>query len=194
MSEIADRFRRRADEFERKITAMRPDQWPNQSPCEHWTARDVVGHIVDMLRVTLRPLGRGLAPAPSVADDPLAAFVPARADVQAVLDDPELARVEHQTPIGKMPVAEHIDRSVSDDIVLHGWDLARATGQPDAMDPGDVERIWAYITTWDEDFLNKLRTPGAFGPGVEVFGAEVPLPADAPLQDRLLAFIGRDPR
>ena len=41
--------------------------------------------------------------------------------------------------------------------------------------------------------MDKMRTPGAFGPGIVVFGPEVPVPADAPLQDRLLGFIGRDP-
>jgi hypothetical protein len=38
-----------------------------------------------------------------------------------------------------------------------------------------------------------MRTPGKFGPGIVVYGPEVPVPADAPLQDRLLGLIGRDP-
>jgi hypothetical protein len=41
--------------------------------------------------------------------------------------------------------------------------------------------------------MEKYRTPGAFGPGIEVFGAEVPVAEGAPLQDRLLGFIGRNP-
>jgi hypothetical protein len=41
--------------------------------------------------------------------------------------------------------------------------------------------------------IAKYRTPGAFGPGVEVFGPEFEVPEDAPLQDRLLGLIGRDP-
>jgi hypothetical protein len=42
--------------------------------------------------------------------------------------------------------------------------------------------------------LEKMRTPGAFGPDVKVFGQEVKVPEDAPLQDRLLGLLGRDPR
>jgi hypothetical protein len=41
--------------------------------------------------------------------------------------------------------------------------------------------------------IEMYRTPDAFGPGIEVFGPEIPVPAGAPLQDRLLGFIGRKP-
>ena len=193
MTAIAERYRRHADAFERKIAAVRPDQWSNPSPCTAWNARDVVVHIVDMHGVMLRPLGRQLSAAPSVEDDPLGAFKAARADVEAVLDDPELAGLECDTPNGRMTVEQQIDQVISDDLVLHGWDLARATGQDDTIDPDDVERLWSKTTAIPAELMEKYRTPGAFGPGVEVFGPEVRVPEDAPLQDRLLGVIGRDP-
>ena len=87
MSTIADRYRRRADAFERKVAAVAPDQWANQSPCAEWTARDVVGHVVDMHIAMLRPLERQPRQAPPVDEDPLAAFVNARAEIEAVLDE-----------------------------------------------------------------------------------------------------------
>jgi hypothetical protein len=93
-----------------------------------------------------------------------------------------------------MTVERQIDEVVSDDLVLHGWDLARATGQDDAMDPEDVERLWSTTSAIPAELMEKYRTPGAFGPGVEVFGPEVKVLEDAPLQDRLLGLIGRDPR
>jgi uncharacterized protein (TIGR03086 family) len=193
MTAIADRYRRRADAFERKLAAVRPDQWSNQSPCEAWNARDVVGHIITMHGYMVRPLDRGLSPAPSAEDDPLGAFKAARADVEAVLDDPELARVGCDTPNGPRTVEQQIDEVVSDDLVLHGWDLAGATGQDDTTDPEDVERLWSATVAIPAERMAKYRTPGAFGPGVEVFGPEVKVPEDAPLQDRLLGFLGRDP-
>jgi uncharacterized protein (TIGR03086 family) len=194
MSEIADRYRRRADAFEVKVVSVRPDQWSDPSPCEKWTARDVVRHIIDMHGVILRPFGRSLSPAPSVDDDPVGAFRAARADVEAILDDPSLAAQECDTPTGRMTAEQHIDQVVSDDLPLHGWDLARATSQDDTMDPEDVERAWSAMRALPDDLLAKFRTPGAFGPGVEVFGPEVEAGAGASPQDRLLAFIGRDPR
>ncbi|ONI67159.1 TIGR03086 family protein [Kribbella sp. ALI-6-A] len=191
MEEIADRYRRRAAEFERRIAAVPPDAWSNQSPCARWTARDVVDHIVGMHGYMLGPGGRAFGT--QVNDDPLRAFQEARAAVQEVLDNPELAGQEVDTPIGRMTAEQHVDQVVSDDLVLHGWDLARATGQDETMNPDDVERLWRSTTSIPVDLMKRYRTPGAFGPGVEVFGPEVPVPADAPLQDRLLGLIGRDP-
>lgn len=188
MGEIAERYRRHADAFERKVAAVRLDQWDNPSPCAKWSAKDVVDHIIAMHGYML-PAGRALSPAP---DDQLSRFRSARADVEAVLGS-ELADQECDTPAGKMTVADHIDQVVSDDMVLHGWDLARATGQDETMDPVDVERLWAATSKIPPELMEKCRTPGAFGPGVEVFGPEVKVPGDASLQDRLLGLIGRDP-
>ena len=190
MSEISDRYRRRADSFEAKVANVASDQWSNQSPCAEWQARDVVGHIVDMHGVMLRPLDRPLSPAPSIQEDPLAAFRSARADIEALLDDPALADMECDTPMGKMTIAEHIDGVVSLDMVIHGWDLAKATGQDDTMDPQEVARMWPSM----QSIPDEMRIPGAFGPGVVVFGPEVEVPAEAPLQDRLLGVLGRQPR
>ncbi|MGI8625049.1 MAG: TIGR03086 family metal-binding protein [Geodermatophilaceae bacterium] len=189
MNEIAERYRQRADAFEHKIAAVRPEQWSNQSPCQDWTARDVVGHIVGMHAVMLRPLDRPPSPAPTVQDDPLAAFRSARADIEAVLDNPDLAATQVDTPMGAMTAESNIDGVVSEDMVIHGWDLARATDQDDTIDPYELERMWPGVQMIGPE----LRTPGAFGPGIVVFGPEVTISEDAPLQDRVLGLLGRDP-
>jgi len=194
VSDIADRYRRRANDFERKVAAVQSDQWSNQSPCDDWLALDVVRHIVVMHAAMLSPIGRKLSSAPTLEDDPLQAFVSARGDIEEVLANAVLSAQEIGTPGGAMTVAEHIDQVVSADLVLHGWDLARATGQDETMDPAEVEAMWAANSAVPPEVMEKLRTPGAFGPGVVVFGPEVPVPAGAPLQDRLLGYIGRDPK
>ena len=173
---VAGRYRLRADIFEAKIAAVRPEQWSNPSPCAKWTARDVIGHIIDMHGVILRPLDRSLSPAPSVQEDPLAAFRSARADIEAIMADPQLASQEYDTPGGRKTVEQHIDQVPSADMVLHGWDLARATGQDDTIDPEEVRNTWAGISSLPPELLEQFRTPGAFGPGVEVFGPEVKVP------------------
>ncbi|MGY1808988.1 TIGR03086 family metal-binding protein [Blastococcus sp. SYSU D00669] len=191
METIAERYRRRAAAFERTVTAVRADQWSQPSPCAAWTARDVVAHVVGMHAEMLRPVGRALPP---TGDDPLAGFRAARAAVEAVLGDPGLAATTADTPAGRLTVAEHVDRVVSDDLVVHRWDLARATDQDGLIDPGDVAQLWAAATAVPAELMQRFRTPGAFGPGIEVYGAEVPVDEAAPLQDRLLGFLGRDPR
>jgi uncharacterized protein (TIGR03086 family) len=190
MNEISDRYRRHADAFEAKIAATRPEQWANQSPCEKWSARDVVDHIVAMHGYMLRPVGREL---PDATDDPLANFRAARKAVEDVLTDETLATQETDTPNGRMTVARQIDEVVSDDLVIHGWDLARATGQDETMAPEDVDRLWAMTKAIPPELMEKYRTPGAFGPDVEVLGPEVEVPENAPQQDRLLGLFGRTP-
>ncbi|WP_248962442.1 TIGR03086 family metal-binding protein [Sphaerisporangium perillae] len=189
MTEIAARYRVRADIFAAKVAAVGPGQWSNPSPCDEWTARDVVGHIVDMHAAMLSPLGKSLSPAPTVEEDPLDAFVSARADVEAVLADPATAASEVATPAGRLTVEQHIDQVVSADLVLHGWDLARATGQDDAIAPHEIEAMWPGVQRLPEE----MRIPGAFGPGIVVFGPEVKVSEDAPLQHRVLGLLGRDP-
>lgn len=193
METPADRYRRRADELEATAEAVPPDRWEAPSPCAGWTARDVLGHVVDMHAVVLRPVEGAPVDAPAVEADPVGALRAHRAAVEAVLADPAVADATCETPMGPMTVAEHIDRVLSDDVVVHRWDLARATGQDGVIDPRDVERMWATASAIPPAFMAQLRTPGAFGPGVEVYGPEVPVTDGAPLQDRLLGFFGRDP-
>jgi uncharacterized protein (TIGR03086 family) len=193
MSEIAQRYRRRADDFERRVAAVQPGEWSSPSPCAAWDARGVVRHVIDMHGVMLRPFERELSPAASVEDDPLAALRAARADIEAILDDPSLASTAASTPTGTMTAADQIDQVVSEDMVIHGWDLAKATGQDTTIDASEVERMWAATQAMPADLVERSRTRGAFGPGIEVWGPEVPVPEDASLQDRLLGFFGREP-
>ncbi len=183
MTEIADRYRTLADAFEAKIDGVGPDSWTNPSPCEEWDARDLVAHVVDVHGMMLRPLDRQLGGEPSVAEDPRGAFKAARTEVEAVLDDPALAGYEYDGLLGRTTVGTTIDRFLGFDLVVHGWDLARSTGQDETMDPAEVERIWGMA----ESLGDNLRRSGVCGP-------EVPVSADAPLQDRLLGLLGRDPR
>lgn len=189
LAQVAERYRRRADAFEATVAAVADRHWWRPSPCAEWDARDVVRHVVDMHHVMLRPYGRTPAPAPGVDDDPLAAFRSARAEVQAILADPELATRQVESPAGTMAGADMVDQVVSEDMVLHRWDLARATGQNDGIDAGELERMWPGL----QQIPDVMRVPGAFGPGVVVFGPAVEVPADAPLQDRALGLLGRDP-
>ncbi len=186
---VSERYAARASRFESVIAAVAPNSWTWPSPCADWRALDVVQHALDMHAAMLQPLGRDLTNAPEVAEDPVGAFASARRDLAGVLADEALARTEVPTPVGSMTLADHIDQVASADLVIHGWDLARATGQEHRLDPVEVERMWPAAQQIDE----RLRTPGAFGPGVVVYGPVVEVPADAPVADRLLGLVGRDP-
>ena len=65
---------------------------------------------------------------------------------------------------------------------MHTWDLARATGQDDTLDAGYCAELLEGMIPYEE----AMRGSGQYGPAV-------PVPDDAPVQDRMLGFIGRDP-
>ncbi|TVL93434.1 TIGR03086 family protein [Streptomyces sp. SAJ15] len=69
-----------------------------------------------------------------------------------------------------------------DEVLIHGWDLARATGQPYEPDRGSVEAVFGML----EETASEEGVAGMFGPAVTV-------PDDAPLWDRALGLTGRDP-
>ena len=75
-------------------------------------------------------------------------------------------------------------RIVLDELVVHGWDVARATGQPFEPDDGYVAEVEATVTQFRGD--NTGEVPGLFGPTVAV-------PANATPFERLLGLTGRDP-
>lgn len=68
-----------------------------------------------------------------------------------------------------------------DELLLHGWDLAKATGQPAGYDGPDLEAVHIMV--------QQFRDAGVEG----LFGPEVPVPEDAPLLDRVLGLAGRSP-
>jgi uncharacterized protein (TIGR03086 family) len=181
--QIARRIRRLSDRFEALVAAVPEDHWAGPSPCEGWDARDVVRHVVDVHGMMLRSIGRSLGPAPSVDEDPLGALRAARAEVAAVVDDPATAATEYDGFFGRTTISATIDQFLGFDLVVHGWDLARATGQDTTMDPAEVTRLTKQV----EGMGDMLRTPGVCGP-------EVAVPADASPQDKLLGILGRDPR
>jgi uncharacterized protein (TIGR03086 family) len=71
-----------------------------------------------------------------------------------------------------------------DEVVVHGWDVAAASGQPFDCEPGLLQSTYEFVQASVAE--NPQGTPGMFGP-------PVPVPDDAPLLDRLIGLTGRDP-
>jgi uncharacterized protein (TIGR03086 family) len=184
MTAIADRYRALADAFEAKISAVRAGDWSNPSPCAEWTARDVVAHVIDVHGMMLRPLDIALGEGPSAHHDPLGAFRAARAELERVLDDPALADTEYDGAFGRTKVSATVDQFLGFDLVVHGWDLARATGQDETIPAAEVDRVLGFI---DRLGTATMRENGVTGP-------EIPVAEGAPAQDRMLGLLGRQPR
>ena len=182
MTPVADRYRDVAARFSARVDAV--TDWDVPSPCEGWTARDVVGHLVEWFPPFIaQGADITLAPGPAVAEDPVGAWHTLDREVQAVLDDPETAgRRFHHDHAGDHDLDAAIGQFFVNDVLVHTWDLARATGQDETLDPDEVATLLSGVEPYDE----ALRVGGQYGPKVDV-------PADADPQTRLLAFLGRRP-
>ena len=184
MDSPADKHRRIAGEFSATVEATPPGAWDNPAPPAGWVARDVVRHLVEWFPAFLDDAaGIALPAGPSVDDDPVGAWRAQTDAVQRLLDDPAVAQREHDLRhIGRMSLESATDMIYTGDVFLHRWDLARATGQDETLDPDICAAMLAGMLPMDE----ALRQSGHYGPRVDV-------PGDADVQTRLLAFIGRTP-
>lgn len=187
-TETSERFGRVAARFTDRVRAVPDDAWDNPAPCQGWVARDVVRHLVEWLPgpgYLLGTWGITTGPVPSVDDDPLGAWEAVRSTIQAALDDPAVAdRTEDAGPPGRLTFASAVDMTVTPDVLVHTWDLARATGLDEALDPDEVARQVAGIRAMPPEVDAAMRDSGHYGPRVAVAG-------DADAQTELLAFMGR---
>ena len=152
MSETSDRFRLLAREFGDRARSVPADAWDRPAPCEGWVARDVVRHMVEWMPgffggALVVPKG------PSVDDDPAGAWQNLADAVQAALDDPDVAASEFENRAGRYTVEDGVAIFCLADVLVHTWDLARATGQDDTLDPDAVHRALVGITSLDENFM-----------------------------------------
>ena len=180
MTEISERYRRNAEKFAATLAAVPDDKWEAQSPCEDWTTKDVVRHVVETHGMFFGFVDRKMADGPSVDTDPVAAFDHVRAAVQHDLDDPELAGTEYDGMFGRRTFEWAIDNFLSGDLVLHRWDLGTAAGLDIEIDIDDINRAWKDAELYGDN----VRAPGVYGPALDP-------PADADEQTKLLAFTGR---
>ena len=176
----ADRYRRLGALFSQRVAAVPADRWDSPSPCAEWTAREVLRHVVEGETTFPAKVDVDIPAGPSVDDDPVAAWDYTRDAVQQVLDDPDKANREYDGGMGKTTLAASMGSFFCIDLVVHGWDIAHATGTDDAIPAEDV----AFVDEFAKKMGDMIRSASAFGPALDV-------PADADEQTKLLAFLGR---
>ncbi len=179
MSEDADRYARVSRGFTERLSGVGPGQWAQPTPCEEWTVRDLVTHVVDTQRRVLGLLGGPVTPA-DPHGDLRAQWGEASAALLDAVSDPARAGTEVQAFAGPTSFGELVGGLACSDTVVHTWDLARATGQPETLDAPAVEHCAGVIAGFGE----AMRRPGGFGPPLDC-------PADADAQSRFLYFTGR---
>ena len=178
-----ERFRRVAARFTDVVESVPAAGWSNPAPCEGWTARDVVRHLVEWVPSFFSRAEIDLPVSVSVDDDPAKAWAQLRDALQATLDDPESAASEIDIePVGRHTVAAAIEQFVTADIVVHTWDLAKATGLDATIDHDFATRMVPAMTAIGD----MLVASGQYKQAVEVSD-------DVSIEDKLIASTGRDP-
>lgn len=182
MDDVADRYARIADAFTVRVAGCPPGSWSRPSPCPGWTARDVAKHVVDTHRALLTRLSGGDPTPPDSDEDLPSAWRVESAAVRAALADPARAGKVVRSMAGEQPFGQLVGTLLCADTLVHTWDLARATGQDDRLDPGGVAAAFASLEPHNE----LLRGPHGYGPALAP-------PDGADEQTRLLCFLGRQP-
>jgi uncharacterized protein (TIGR03086 family) len=172
------------------VSAVRDEQWDLPTPCEQWSVRQLVNHVVGGNRLFTRvlsgePLPEQLgrrAHEDLLGDEPAAAFRTSADDLLAAFRGPGVLERAHTVPAGTLPGPAVVHLRIVE-ILVHGWDLATATHQPVPFPDEIVEPQMAF----SEQLLGKLPE------GRRPFAPSRPAQDDAPAIDRLAALLGRTP-
>ncbi|MGZ4716855.1 MAG: TIGR03086 family metal-binding protein [Acidimicrobiales bacterium] len=186
MSELIVLFRRAAECFGRHVHSIGEEQWHDPTPDTEWDVRMLVNHVaVEQLWVPPLIQGSSVADIGSrfdgdqLGDDPVAMWDAAVSGSLTAFGGPGALERAVSLSSGEKPTAEYC-WEMTTDALIHSWDLARGIGADETLDPELVELVYERTLPIAEH----LHETGLFAP-------PVPVPADSPLQTKLLAVFGR---
>jgi uncharacterized protein (TIGR03086 family) len=185
--DIVTLHQRACAEFADRVQLVRDNQWDSLTPCSEWDVRALVNHVVGEDRWTA-PLMAGQTIAQVgdrfdgdlLGDDPLLASRQSVQEATTAVGQPgALQRTVHLS-FGQTPAEEYVWQLFADHLI-HAWDLARAIGADDRLDPTLVTACSAWFAEQEDGY----RAAGAVA-------ARPPIPDDADSQTVLLAAFGRN--
>lgn len=179
MTSTLERYDTATEGFRRRLAPLGPADFDRPSPCEGWSAGALVDHATDVLVMVSNLAGTRL-------DDDTSAsrterFDRAARDLRDKVADDALAASIVDSPFGRLALKQLVSSVVVHDLLVHTWDLARATGGDEQLDAPLVAHTYASMAPLDD----VLREHG--------FAAKVEPPDGADAQTELLCFLGRRP-
>jgi len=179
-----DVFDRIQTDVTARIAAVQPSQFADPTPCGEWDVRAVLNHLIE-INAQYAAIADGTEPPPDgldhVGDDHVAAYIAARDIARRVFTRPGMLDQPYTFPWGDEP-GSSIVRHVGNELLIHGWDLSRATGQSTDLVPEDVP---ASLARWRAWFGDAPRPEGG------AFGPERTALDGSPSADHLAAYLGR---
>jgi len=186
MTTVADWHTRALDATGRVVARIPADRWRAPTPCPEWDVRGLVGHLVSgNLWAAELGTGRTIEQVGDRLDgdvlgaDPAAAYAASARAASDAFHRPGALDAPCAVSYGPVPGAVYAGHRLID-VLIHGWDLATATGHDAALDDDLVEACRQVV----EPQIDMLRASGAFAEGR-------PAPPGASAQARLLAMLGR---
>jgi uncharacterized protein (TIGR03086 family) len=188
MIDIAARHRQALVTTRPVVAAIDPDQLTEPTPCADWNVGELLDHLVsgnwwaaELARgVTIDEVGSRLD-GDQVGDDPLDAYDRSAEAAAAAFEAPGALDAPCAVSYGPVPGSVYAGHRFMD-VLIHGWDLAAATGQDRTLDPALVDACWSEV----EPQVEMIRGSGMFGNAISI-------PPRADPQTRLLAALGRCP-
>ena len=177
----------------RLVAGVRDDQLQGPTPCSEYSFADLLDHVNGLslafvaAATKIQPPGGSRPPSPDgarLADDWRTRIPRQLAELAIAWRDPDAW--QGMTQAGGLQLPGEVAGVVAlNEVIVHGWDVAVASGQAATFTepPELLEAAYGFVQAAAERFK------GGRGP----FGAPVPIDADASLQDRLIALTGRDP-
>jgi uncharacterized protein (TIGR03086 family) len=178
---------RAVDQVEPIVASVTPADLERPTPCPGMSLAALVGHLIGGLRgfadvAEGQPLRFDIEPDVRTEDARLA-FRAAADRMLAGFGAPGMLERTFDMPWGPTTGMQLIGFELIE-LVTHGWDIAHSMGHDPAIVPEVAEAALAGARMWVDD---SVRTPQMFGP-------EVPVDVHAPVIERLVGFLGRDPR
>lgn len=174
------------------VDAVQPDQWTAPIPCSDWNVRQLLNHVANGNVVfagvadRTRPSGPVSAEERAVdrlGDDPAAGFRATGTRMHAAFLNPGFLDGAVETPMLGEQLGKAVVHIRINELLIHGWDVAQAIGQPAGL-PEDLAE--GALVLWQTRLADRPRDRMPFRPSETV-------PDDAPAIDRLAAFLGRKP-
>jgi uncharacterized protein (TIGR03086 family) len=173
-------YLRVARHFTDVLSSVKDTQWQNDTPCDDWDVHGLVEHVVASHQRVY-----ALANADGIEDlDPdallTAQWICALRAYESALDDSELSGRAVTTRRGEQPFSALIEGLLMIDTLCHSWDLARAIGADESLDPEAVATALAELSAMGD----AIRVPGGFK-------EPIASPPSADEQTKFLNFAGR---
>ncbi|HWU06535.1 MAG TPA: TIGR03086 family metal-binding protein [Streptomyces sp.] len=173
------------------IGSIEDRQLAGPTPCPGYSVRELLGHLVGLATAFRDAAHKKFGPTTDTSPASDLPVLPAdwRTALPSLLDElvaawGSPAALEGMTRAGGVDLPGQVaGMVVRNELVVHGWDLARSTGQEFRADEASLRSSEALLAPGDDD---------RSGPDA-IFGPPVPVPAGAPLADRVIALSGRRP-